>query len=90
MKENPFKILVGSIMSTLLILSYGIRLFEQQVNPPFKDITTAAWNILITMTTVGYGDVFAKSHGGRLIGIITAFWGIFFLSLFVVTLVNTF
>jgi len=47
------------------------------------------WNIIITLTTVGYGDYAPRSDGGRIIGIITAFWGIFFLSLFVVALTNT-
>jgi len=46
------------------------------------------WNVLITMTTVGYGDIYPKSHLGKMIGIITAFWGVFFLSLFVVSLTN--
>jgi hypothetical protein len=47
------------------------------------------WYILITMTTEGYGDVFPKSHGGRVIAIITAFWGTFFVSLFVITVITT-
>ena len=46
------------------------------------------WNILITITTVGYGDISASSHMGRLIAIIAAFWGVFFVSLFVVALMN--
>jgi hypothetical protein len=46
------------------------------------------WNILITMTTVGYGDVFAKSHYGRIIAVITAFWGTCYVSLFVLSLLN--
>ena len=84
------KVLVGSMMTSLLILSYGIRLFEQQVNSSYNDITSATWNILITMSTVGYGDMYAKSHCGRVIAIITAFWGIFFISLFVLTLIKVF
>lgn len=40
------------------------------------------------MTTVGYGDFFPKSYVGRLVGIIIAFWGTLFVSLFVVTLTN--
>jgi potassium intermediate/small conductance calcium-activated channel subfamily N protein 2 len=46
------------------------------------------WNVLITMTTVGYGDFYPKSHLGRMIGIIVAFWGVFYVSLFVVALNN--
>ena len=41
------------------------------------------------MSTVGYGDTYAKSHLGRLIAFITAFWGTFYVSLFVVSLINT-
>ena len=40
------------------------------------------------MTTVGYGDFFPKSRTGRMIGIVIAFWGVLFVSLFVVTLTN--
>ena len=47
------------------------------------------WVVIITMTSVGYGDYTPKSDSGRFIGIVTAFWGIFFLSLFVVALTNT-
>lgn len=43
---------------------------------------------MITMLTIGYGDVFPKSHMGRLIGIVIASWGAFYVSLFVVALNN--
>ena len=43
---------------------------------------------MITMLTVGYGDFYAKSHMGRLVSIIIAFWGVFYTSLFVVALLN--
>ena len=40
------------------------------------------------MTTVGYGDFFLKSFPSRLIGIICSFYGVYLVSLFVVTLTN--
>uniref|UniRef100_A0A7S3KVW0 Potassium channel domain-containing protein n=1 Tax=Euplotes crassus TaxID=5936 RepID=A0A7S3KVW0_EUPCR len=43
------------------------------------------WCILITMTTVGYGDVYPKSFFGRILGIILCIWGVLLVSLFVVT-----
>lgn len=43
---------------------------------------------MITMLTIGYGDVFPKSHMGRFIGIVIASWGAFYVSLFVVALNN--
>lgn len=45
------------------------------------------WNMLITMTTVGYGDTYAKSHMGRLIGLVIASFGAFYMGLFVNALI---
>ncbi len=47
------------------------------------------WFVFITMTTVGYGDVYAKSHAGRAITILAAFIGVVIVSLFVVSLYIT-
>ena len=38
------------------------------------------------MTTVGYGDVFPKSYGGRIMGTFICLWGVLLVSLFVVTI----
>lgn len=38
------------------------------------------------MTTVGYGDLYPKTNIGRTVGIVIAFWGVFIVSLFVVSL----
>jgi potassium intermediate/small conductance calcium-activated channel subfamily N protein 2 len=38
------------------------------------------------MTTVGYGDFYPKTNIGRMVGIVVAFWGVFMVSLFVVSL----
>ncbi len=46
------------------------------------------WNVIVTLATVGYGDYFLKTALGRLVGLITAFWGTFIVSYFVVTVTN--
>lgn len=48
------------------------------------------FTVLVTMTTVGYGDYFAKTTVGRIMGLMIAFWGVFIVSLFTVTLSNLF
>ncbi len=49
----------------------------------FDSYFTSIWCVIITMTTVGYGDVFAVSPFGRVISIINALWGAFIISLLV-------
>lgn len=65
-----------------------LMLFERYVDTNFESIYTCIWNVIITLTTVGYGDFYPKTNCGRLVGILTAFWGVFFVSLFVVALTN--
>ena len=48
------------------------------------------WNVIITMTTVGYGDYSAISNAGKFIAIMISLWGVFFVNLFVVALTNYF
>ena len=40
------------------------------------------------MTTVGYGDFFPKSNIAWVIGLICSFYGVYIVSLFVVTMMN--
>lgn len=75
-------------MFSVIQLSFGLQILEREVNPEFKNLTTTIWNVIITLTSVGYGDYYPKSDGGRIIAITTAFWGICFLSLLVVALTN--
>ena len=46
------------------------------------------WCIVITMTTVGFGDFYPSTHLGRMIGVMAALWGTFLVSLMVVALTN--
>ena len=46
------------------------------------------WCVVITMTTIGYGDFFPRTLFGRILDIIIAIWGIFIVSMAVVVLNN--
>jgi hypothetical protein len=47
------------------------------------------WLIVLTMTTVGYGDFFPQTHMGRFVVVIACFWGVFLVSMMVVTLTDS-
>jgi potassium intermediate/small conductance calcium-activated channel subfamily N protein 2 len=51
-------------------------------------LSNAMWNVIITLTTTGYGEFYPKSNLGRFIGLIICFWGTFMVSFFVVTVNN--
>lgn len=51
-------------------------------------ISNCLWFLIITITTVGYGDFYPFSNMGKVISIIIMLWGVFVVSLFVVTLTH--
>lgn len=51
-------------------------------------MSNAMWNVIITLTTTGFGEIYPKTLLGRLIGLIVCFWGTFMVSFFVVTVNN--
>ena len=92
MKVYSHRVLAISLVISVLIFAFNLRLFERPLSEStgqdFNSMINSIWNILITMTTVGYGDLFPKSNVGRLVGILCAFWGVIYVSLFVVALTN--
>jgi len=76
-------------------LSYLLRIFEKiyyqsQGLKVFDSYLTSMWCVVITMTTVGYGDVYAVSPFGRYISIINALWGAFIISMLVASIGKVF
>ena len=72
--HNAYKIvkeeLVLFFMVTLMLLflvSAGIYAFENEAQPEvFKSVFHSAWWAVVTLTTVGYGDVYPITIGGRI------------------------
>lgn len=88
MIEYSWLVTIIATFIAMFVFAYTIRLFERQVQSNFYHITTSMWCVFITMTTVGYGDVFANSHAGRAITVLCSWIGVVLVSLFVVCLNN--
>jgi voltage-gated potassium channel len=56
----------------------------------FKNLWDGIWWAVVTVTTVGYGDLYPKSVGGRLVGMALMFVGIAFLSLLTAAVASRF
>ncbi len=92
MKAKPYSFLAISLLVSVSIPGYCLRIFEKPLIPfsgqNFDYLPNCYWCMIITMTTVGYGDFYPVSQEGRLIAIAVSLWGVFIVSIFVVTLTN--
>jgi len=57
-------------------------------NDDLSTILNCMWLVIVTMTTVGYGDYYPRSHLGRFVGVISCIIGMLLVSLMVVALTS--
>lgn len=77
----------GILILILIIILFGFTLwmFEKRKNTAhfrsgWRGIFDGLWWSVVTMTTVGYGDKYPKSRGGKIVALIWMFSGLLFIS----------
>ena len=96
MRKSPEKIVMMGLIISIPCFGYLLRICERPIVRTITDSSEwnfdsyldCMWNVIITITTVGYGDYFAKTLLGRIIIFICSIWGAFVVSLMVVALTN--
>ena len=63
-----------------------VELFESHQNDQFQSIWDSVWWVLVTITTVGYGDKIPVTPAGKMLGILVMMVGIAALSVVTATL----
>lgn len=85
LSKTFFRIVAGLVLA-MFISAVGIYLFERKANREQFDkgwvrgISAGMWWAAVTLTTVGYGDKVPRTLGGRLIGLIWMFAGLFIIA----------
>lgn len=90
--KELFLLLVVLIIGVVIFacIEYYMEIFSNPVGLELEHIPLAFWWALITMTTVGYGDVVPKSGLGYLIGGFCAISGVLVIALSVPVIVKNF
>lgn len=78
---NGFIYSLGSATIITIIGSFAIYFFEKDSSATIKSYGDAFWWSIVTVTTVGYGDISPTTSAGRVIAAILMLAGIGFLSM---------
>ena len=95
LSEYPNRTVLFLFFSTVLSSAYLVRIFEcpyfrHAGTNTFDEYFNAVWFTVITLTTIGYGDVSPGTKPGKIIVILLAIWGALLLSLLLVVMNNIF
>jgi voltage-gated potassium channel len=86
-------ILISYIIIVLLVMFYcslAFYSFEKGVNPNVNEYFDAFWWAFVSLTTIGYGDIFPVTTEGRVTGMVLALAGIGLFSVITANLATTF
>jgi voltage-gated potassium channel len=86
-------ILIAYISITILVMFYcslAFFSFEKGMNSNVNEFFDAFWWAFITVTTIGYGDIYPVTTEGRIIGMILSLLGVGLFSVITAELANKF
>lgn len=85
--DESFKSITILMLGCMMIGGFGLRIFERPLTEfsgyDFSSYGNSIWTVILTITTVGYGDYFISTIPGRVVGVITCVAGMVVISLIV-------
>ncbi|KRX03311.1 hypothetical protein PPERSA_05669 [Pseudocohnilembus persalinus] len=93
MQSNPYLCLFFVYSITLIFFGFALKISEAPLyrtgQVGFKSYANSFWTIIVTMTTIGYGDFYPYTILGRIIIFIVCLIGSLITSLMIVSLTQT-
>ncbi|XP_029317444.1 voltage-gated potassium channel KCNC2 isoform X2 [Cottoperca gobio] len=91
---NEFLLLIIFLALGVLIFAtmiyYAERIGGGSIHTEFKNIPIGFWWAVVTMTTLGYGDMYPKTWSGMVVGALCALAGVLTIAMPVPVIVNNF
>lgn len=93
LNKSPVYAMAIALFLTIFIFGLMTREFEKTIDfsgrtYQFNFLINSFWCMVLTLTTVGYGEIFPITLYGRLMIIIVSIFGVFINSLVIVTLTS--
>ncbi len=85
--KNSYAIYIVNIVLIIIFSgAAGFHYFEFGTNPNVHSYWDSIWWAIVTSTTIGYGDIFPVTTGGRVVAIGVMFFGIASLGTFIASI----
>jgi len=92
LKQSCRELLLLVVMWAMGVVTFGSIMYyiEEDKDSGFTSILKACWWAVVTMSTVGYGDIYPKSVPGKLVGSVVVFLSMVFMALPMTIIVSKF
>ena len=75
--KHTYMINVALILTNIILFgALAFNYFEEGVNPNVHTFFDSVWWAVVTIATIGYGDIYPVTTGGRIVAIILVFSGV--------------
>ncbi len=76
LSTDSFPAAMSLVFGMAFLFGVSAYLFEHAHNAGFATISDSLWWAIVTITTVGYGDIVPQSAGGRIVAVLAMVFGI--------------
>ncbi len=77
-----FTVAMGFVVGSIVISALMFFLAEKQANPNVNNLSDTMWWAIVTVTTVGFGDITPVTSGGKVVGAFLMLAGMFIIAMF--------
>ncbi|MFC1542613.1 potassium channel family protein [Pseudomonadota bacterium] len=86
LSSESFPVAMSLVFGIVFFFGATTYLLEHPHNPGFADVSDGLWWAFVTLTTVGYGDLYPVTTPGRIVAVFTMIFGITIYSLMIANL----